>query len=119
MRYEEMSDFEVDNHVSAELWKIERLARNDWSDNSKKVYAEIQVGLCVFASGQYCNNPSDAWPIIIEHRICIDWYSGDLWRSVIDNQFEAGEYRRISFCDKNPLRAAMICFLKIKNESPN
>lgn len=62
----------------------------------------------VILTKDYCNNPSDAWPIIIENKICINAYgSGDGWSSTTDTSFFVD--------DDNPLRAAMICFLKMKD----
>ncbi|MGL4200733.1 MAG: phage protein NinX family protein [Enterobacter roggenkampii] len=65
----------------------------------------------------YCNNPADAWPIIVENRISI-MFDGT------DSQYE-GEHHEwcdvISPCQKysvqyqsNPLRAAMIVFLEMQ-----
>lgn len=63
----------------------------------------------------YCNNPSDAWPIIAENNIsiifdnpsmtmatsnCVGWYSDE------DPPIHASS--------SNPLRAAMIVFLKMQ-----
>lgn len=68
-----------------------------------------------------CNNPSDAWPIIVEEKISI------MFDSTLP-EYE-GEYHEwcsaISSCQKygiqyqsNPLRAAMIVYLMMK-ESEN
>lgn len=60
----------------------------------------------------YCNNPADAWPIIVESKIKIEpvrrvrnyneWY--EEWDASVNSPH---------FCEshKNPLRAAMIVFL--------
>lgn len=67
-----------------------------------------------------CNNPSDAWPIIVKYEIgiekdtrmcceeCREFYTSDLWvaSDPLTNDFD--------HLDFNPLRAAMICFLKMK-----
>lgn len=67
----------------------------------------------------YCNNPADAWPIIVENNIslildnpsspmatsnCVGWYSD--------------EEPPIHASNQNPLRAAMIVFLMMQ-ESAN
>lgn len=67
----------------------------------------------------YCNNPADAWPIIVENNIslildnpsspmatsnCVGWYSD--------------EETPIHASNQNPLRAAMIVFLMMQ-ESAN
>ena len=69
--------------------------------------------------GEYfdpCNNPADAWPLIVENNINLEWF--------IDNE---GVYASASVSiefigttsflsdHENPLRAAMICFLKMKD----
>ncbi|MFA1238667.1 phage protein NinX family protein [Serratia odorifera] len=60
----------------------------------------------------YCNNPADAWPIIVENSIVLMpsmrveksglWLCFDVNNSDCDCQ------------DENPLRAAMIVFLMMK-----
>lgn len=61
--------------------------------------------------GDYCNNPADAWPIIVENKINIDFRdsikAGPMARLCRDNGIYA--------VDKNPLRAAMIAFLMMKD----
>ncbi|WP_105679932.1 phage protein NinX family protein [Cronobacter dublinensis] len=52
----------------------------------------------------YCNNPADAWPIIVENNISISNGGAERWTANdvgIDNLYK----------DKNPLRAAMVVFL--------
>ncbi|HEJ9030308.1 TPA: DUF2591 family protein [Serratia marcescens] len=59
----------------------------------------------------YCNNPADAWPIIAENKINIDFRdslkAGPMAKLCRDNGIYA--------VDKNPLRAAMIVFLMMKD----
>ena len=60
----------------------------------------------------YCNNPADAWPIIMANRIALYPASaGDKWAAHYSNW-------DIAHADKNPLRAAMIVFLMMQ-ESAN
>ena len=85
MNYEEMSDFEINKAVS------------------------ILRGSCF----DYCNSPSDAWPIIVENRI-----------SIVDlSTVATGWKAQAMYLDDkpyavnpNPLRAAMIVFLKMKDQ---
>ena len=56
-----------------------------------------------------CNNPSDAWPIILSERISIE-HDGDCWRSDLFN--ENGGYEAES---NSPLRAAMTAYLILKD----
>ena len=68
----------------------------------------------------YCNNPSDAWNIIIENKISINHgmtliSDGDYkWH---ENWF-CGNGKGIDCQDKNPLRAAMIVFLEMNGVKP-
>lgn len=57
-----------------------------------------------------CNNPSDAWPIIVENKININHMK-------IENCWEAFNYYHhgIDATHTNPLRAAMIVFLMMKD----
>lgn len=57
-----------------------------------------------------CNNPSDAWPIILANKICINNFCKFGWCS----DSELGDY----VYHENPLRAAMIVYLMMK-ESEN
>ncbi|MRT01930.1 phage protein NinX family protein [Ewingella americana] len=62
-----------------------------------------------------CNNPADAWPIILENKINIDHR----------DTFKAGPMASMSgrkdiyAVDKNPLRASMIVFLMMKDDAVN
>ena len=56
----------------------------------------------------YCNNPADAWPIITESRISIHSYKAQRgWQAF-------GQFDHVYADDLNPLRAAMVVFLKMK-----
>jgi len=70
-------------------------------------------------SGEFdpCNNPSDAWPIILNNLISMVWdcaedSSAEWWNAVA--QFDECSIQYQS----NPLRAAMIVYLMMK-ESEN
>jgi Protein of unknown function (DUF2591) len=60
-------------------------------------------------SKNYCTNPSGAWPILIEYNIGVAKYENeDLWFEIQDKL----RFDQIPE-DKNPLRAAMICYLML------
>jgi len=66
----------------------------------------------------YCNNPADAWPIIVEHKISVIKDSGlYLWVATSDAYWVDGYEWQISqeVMDANPLRAAMIAFLMMQD----
>ena len=56
----------------------------------------------------YCNNPSDAWPIIVENKIGITFVNGE-WRA---SSVAAGYHE---FSNINALRAVCCCFLLMNN----
>ena len=58
----------------------------------------------------YCNNWSDAGPIIVEHRINIEWHE---WKNGIFRPYALNNETMKSCYDTNPLRAAMIVFLEM------
>ncbi len=68
----------------------------------------------------YCNNPSDAWSIIADKKISVMWMTGEgQWCAWANGELEEGcwEWR---YCPENyshgdnPLRAAMIVYLMMK-----
>lgn len=66
----------------------------------------------------YCNNPADAWPIIVSKKICIafDVFAepddGGGWVASPAYYIEGERIRH-----DNPLRAAMIVFLMMQDSS--
>jgi hypothetical protein len=94
MKYEEMGDFEINCRVHAEIMQIS--------------------GLNSFKAKDYCNNPSDAWSIIIDNHISIECVT------VNRHTFTYRAYHSASFTKsthENPLRAAMIVFLKMREKA--
>lgn len=118
MDYSQLSDFEINKRVSVAAGLNvnmsfdvdEAYARGPiWTAPSGNFYAGIKS-----SKGNPfdpCNNPADAWPIITEAKIsllsvdCIDGSSSWLAKSKVCP----------SRGDSNPLRAAMIVFLMIKD----
>ena len=97
--YASMSNFEINKEVS--------MALLDKPANPSARYVAI---------GDYCNNPADAWPIIESSYISIQFYQGN-WMASVNPSQESG-YRSACFIGKNPLKAAMVVFLMMK-ESEN
>lgn len=119
--YEEMSDFEINNNVAKALG----LDIKEYQDRSGSMVwftVKNKEGNDYFDYIDYkdfCNKPEDAWPIITENKISIMFDS-------TDTRYEGGYYEwcdAISSCQKfgiqhqsNPLRAAMIVFLKMNED---
>ncbi|WP_317419159.1 MULTISPECIES: phage protein NinX family protein [unclassified Morganella (in: enterobacteria)] len=60
-----------------------------------------------------CNDPADAMPIVIENGICMNYIDKDIGWGAYHFDEEKGE---LEIYDKNYYRAAMICFLIMKDE---
>lgn len=108
MNYEAMSDHEINMMVTSCAFNLE-----GWSVSESNIsfyhcgidgngfYEQYVI--------DYCNNPADMWPIILENKIDIFFNSsdGDGAYKHIDNQTGIIE------SNKNPLRAAAIVYLKM------
>lgn len=105
--YSEMSDFEVNLLVAKSALNFDQLsstqclnkAHVQWSDGAN------------WHKFDPCNNPSDAWPIIKSNLISLTPYGGDgsWWEA--EDRYGTGK----SDCDNNPLRAAMVVYLMMKD----
>ena len=51
---------------------------------------------------------------ITENKISIEWTGDDIWGALGN---DGSMFSCSNYADKNPLRAAMICFLKMKGDS--
>lgn len=60
-----------------------------------------------------CNNPADAWPIIVDKKIGLKPVRWDEWRAEGSDSCGFVSYAR---ADDNPLRAAMIVFMMMQDE---
>ena len=113
MNYEDMSDFEINKEVA--LIKNNNLIFTE----GDRVYLDTDDDSLV----DYCNSPSDAWPVIVENNISIS-HSIALYRAdalVYDKKFDNGfkifkqDSQIGDISSRGALRAAMICFLKMKD----
>ena len=116
-KYAEMSYFEINKLVADRLglWVYK-----DQNPIGFKVDVACVEGLDLIdiPSVDYCNNPSDAWPIILEYKIGIDtigFKGGEdrvWWAELTFDEY--GDYHYAE--DKNPLRAAMIVYLMMEDK---
>lgn len=98
--YSKMSDLEINIMVSKSLYG----ELSNWHKG------ELNEGVV-----DYCNNPSDAWPIIVENHVAVVPYrhtTPQAWPT------KFGIASKFLVEDRNPLRAAMIVYLMMK-ESEN
>ena len=106
MNYEEMSDFEINKAVALALG-IRLEHDSEYHDHplvdSNNSYIMWYEGK-TYRTADYCNRPSDAWPIIIDNTITI-LPDGDEWAASSSGGWQSGG---------NPLRNAMIVFLQMQ-----
>ena len=108
--YSKMSDFEI-NKAVLEIAKASRMSGDivkypHFADGSSVgLYHKMGDYYDWF---NYCNNPSDAWPIIQRNHINIGWAGDEDWF--------ARTVHTAKVFDVNPLRAAMIVYLMMKGE---
>ena len=106
MNYEEMSDFEVNGYVSMHMHGFSWIEFVDGYTSYVKCGNERSPGFAMIEVTDYCNNPSDAWPII----------NSIFWELVRSDELGVTEWaKRIRADDgSDKLRAAMIVFLIIR-----
>ncbi len=110
--YEEMTDGQINFEAAKILFSEFKLIPND---DDVSVFVSESTDRFDFMSIRNsafnpCHDPSHAWPIIIENKISMafNWEVAGLWTAFVARQhYESTE--------ENPLRAAMICFLKMKD----
>lgn len=128
--YASMSDFEVNCHAAMALGMEEHFfmgagGEDDFDDEIPLTERGPIWQTCKYRVGAYkpsngncfnpCNNPEDAWPIITDNRIgVIPAPEHGTWRAAHRVIGEDSNPRHFTQ-DANPLRAAMIVFLKIKD----
>ena len=111
--YSKMSDFEINLRVAEIVVDYDCISRLPYTDMS--VHWGDGANWHVFNP---CNNPADAWPIIVENSItiindksCFPRATNDSFL-FINDQFDDC----IHWCDRKPLKAAMIVFLMMQGE---
>ncbi|EPY9613782.1 TPA: DUF2591 family protein [Enterobacter cloacae] len=129
MDYSQLSDFEINKCVSVAAglnvnmsFDVDEVyARGPvWTAPSGNFYAGIKS-----SKGNPfdpCNNPADAWPIIVDNEISLNSYSGT-WEASYEYDAPIGAFGTDELVTKavegkNPLRTAMIAFL-MKREHAN
>ncbi len=103
-KYRDKSDFEINKAVAEKSGK-------QFSLNGELVFVKVNIpsGIVPYSViFDPCNNPTDAMPIIIENKISM---------VRVNNEWSARQFNNhcIEVNDSNYYRAAMICFLMMKN----
>lgn len=104
MDYNNLSDFEINKGVATEIGGFDKA-------NFFEVHSVIfkSCGRFQYTCFDPCNNPTDAWEIITTNKIGLS-PSGDIWHAYSPEE-------NFLFSDVNPLRAAMIVFLKMQDSA--
>lgn len=112
--YSKMSDFEINGLIAKNTQKVGDFTQARGLTFIHEYGSPISDfgALCLgWKEFDPCNNPADAWPIIVEERIRLN--------PILYTKWIAEDYLEdFSFTDINPLRAAMIVFLMMQ-ESKN
>ena len=133
MDYSKLSDFEINKRVAISLDIDMHFYIPESEDSFQSGFLPTELGPIWQTSAGFvgeftvsngnmfnpCNNPSDAWPIIAESKICLAFdvfaepQDGGGWVASPAYGWESERVRH-----DNPLRAAMMLFLKMQ-ESAN
>jgi len=116
MDYSKLSDFEINKRVADIEMNGTWHVKPSHPDNDTGGWLYGPNGIQTYDLPDYCNNAADAWPIISQNKITLHapMSYDDLqeWLCFAANDSDA------DCMNTNPLRAAMIVFLKMQ-ESAN
>lgn len=112
--YEEMSDFEINKAVAL-------IVGATFNDDGEPVrFVECDTGAYAdFNEIEFdpCNNPDDAWPIIVNNEIDVIQNNGQDCPLATNSALMMFRGDDVFICQhENPLRAAMIVFLKMNED---
>ena len=108
MNYEQMSDFDINRLVAINRGGYQgHVAHMQYG---VKESDKDSCGMFHFER-DYCNNPSDAWPIIVANRINVYASEGPDFMPWMAG---CGGFM---VSNKNPLRAAMVVFLMMQEKA--
>ena len=119
--YASMSDFEINKRVADIAMNGTWHVKPSHPDNDTGGWLYGSNGIQTYELPDYCNNPADAWPIIIGQKLSLI-NADDEWLCVPDYATVDGVagddiqkiYFSYGYVDANPLRCAMIVFLMMK-----
>ena len=110
--YGKMSDFEINKAVAACVG----VEVQEWNG---KIFGGVErkIDNVTSVAGviDYCNNPSDAWPIMKESLIGVTPDEDGVTMHFYGDWTARAHCKNLQFTDKNPLRAAMIVYLMMKD----
>ena len=119
--WQDKSYFEINKAVAEIDSRFESCIDVEFFANDENCQAVDVVSQGVFiCTIDYCDNPSDAWSIMMKNKISVEYDKSDgLWVShqgdFIMGKFVVDCGYRYQHIDENPLRAAMIVYLEMNN----
>lgn len=126
-KYRDKSDFEINKAVAIKLNLLPYMVVVNDNENGKVIWnvaSNNNYGGFISKKGwkfDPCNNPADAMPIIIENKITVAYDKlYETWCAHVGSVMSDGDWYysiepAINYCDDNYYRAAMICFLMMKD----
>lgn len=115
MDYSKMSDLEININVAELLHPGKKFTAAYSFFQPEGPAVQWICGYAEYIKADYCNNPADAWPIIIDNKLSLNNY-GETWEASFEHDEPVGAFGTDEVVtsgveDKNPLRALMIAFL--------
>lgn len=111
--YECMSDFEINKRVFKAIVGAKPLGYPHNADG-RSVGNEENGNYRWY---DYCNNPADAWPIIVKYEVDVIQNNGQDCPLATNSAVMMFRGDDVFICQhENPLRAAMIVFLKMNED---
>ncbi|MCX3078405.1 DUF2591 family protein [Klebsiella michiganensis] len=120
--YSKMSDKEINKQVAFALGCKEVVPDIFMDDNRRYEFDKPKNKSGNRFYFDPCNNPVDAWPIVIDNKLSLNNY-GSSWEASFEHYKPVGAFGTDECVtsgveDKNPLRALMIAFLmKVETEN--
>ncbi|HHT1700997.1 TPA: phage protein NinX family protein [Citrobacter freundii] len=108
MDYSKLSDFEINKRVADIAMNGTWHVKPSHPDNDTGGWIYGSNGIQTYDLPDYCNNPSDAWPIIEKYRIS---FLDQLTEWCVDAKGVSPVF------EANPLRGAMIVFLMMQDSA--
>ena len=112
--YSLMSDFDINHSVLSSMKIDGRVFGKPHFADGSSVGIHNDIG-DRYEWFDYCNNPSDAWPIIDSCGICVEFDLSEDGESRWCNASNVSKKISVKY-QKNALRAAMIVYLMMKDE---
>lgn len=116
MDYSQLSDFEINKRVAISVGFPCYYGDGSYTNNlglrGAIVKGENDSGLFMVGEFNPCNNPADAWPIIVGRKINIRFGAEGM---ACEAQFMQYGHESVECYHANPLRAAMIVFLMMQD----